>query len=278
MRNFELESPGGEATAFLKWAGGKARLVPFIMRRAPSSFRTYIEPFMGSASVFFALRRQIGRFAAILADTNMELVTTYVAVRDAVDSVLAVLQEHKNTPDYYYLLRALEPETLSPPERAARLIYLNKTCFNGLYRVNRSGKFNVPFGRYERPRFYDPDRLRAASAALKGVEIIRADFRGLANAPGKGDFAYCDPPYVPLTLTANFTSYADTPFASEEQIALARMAAQWRETGASVVLSNSDTPIVRDLYRDWHMDPLQVARPINSKGDRRGTVGELLIY
>ncbi len=261
---------------FLKWAGGKRQLVRRILALAPASIETYYEPFVGGGAVFFALAAE-KRFArAVLGDANEELILCYGEIKRDVEGVIAVLKEHRYDKDYYYDLRDRDLTSMAPTERAARLIYLNRCGYNGLYRVNRAGKFNVPFGRYTNPVICDVTRLRAAHAALRRTTLVSQDFERTLRTAKKGDFVYLDPPYVPLSATASFTAYAKKPFDLAEQ---ARLAKQLRGLGTrkvAALLSNSDCSETRALYPSYR-EAVPVRRAINSVASGRGAVGELLV-
>ncbi|HVZ35597.1 MAG TPA: Dam family site-specific DNA-(adenine-N6)-methyltransferase [Polyangiaceae bacterium] len=267
----------------LKWAGGKARLVPAILARLPSRIGTYHEPFVGGAAVFFALAGERRFRRAVLSDLNRDLVDVYRGVQSDVERVIRRLEEYRKRHDRetYYETRALDPSQLDLVERAARLIYLNKTGYNGLYRVNRAGQFNVPFGRYENPPICDAERLRAAAQALapRRVSLEVADFDAVTERARRGDAVYLDPPYVPLSTTANFTAYHSEAFGKEAHQRLAETLAQLTRSRVSAVLSNSDTRWTRRLYdRElFQIDRVLVTRPINSKAIARGNVAELLV-
>jgi DNA adenine methylase len=276
------------AGPFLKWAGGKSQLLkqyePFFPQRPA---RTYHEPFLGSGAIFFHLRTQklFERFT--LADYNPELVNCYRVVRDQLEDLLTRLEEHRaaHSEDHYYAVRDQDrrPDWSNTPavERAARMIYLNRTCYNGLWRVNSQGYFNVPMGRYKNPDIANRQRLEAASRALKGVEIETRDFEMVIKFAKPDDFVYFDPPYVPLSATANFTSYSvdnfGDSFGEYEQRKLALVFAELDRRGCQLMLSNSDTPLVRDLYEGFRIEPIRARRAISSKGLERGPVGEVLV-
>lgn len=263
----------------MKWAGGKAQLLPEIVARVPASFGAYHEPFIGGGAVFFALAagQRLG-CGAFLSDVNPNLVDTWVAIRDKVRGVIAALGSHVNDEDYFYRVRALEPGTLSAAERAARVIFLNKTAFNGLYRENASGRFNVPFGFYANPTLCDAPNLRAVSKALRGVSIETRDFRSVLDRAKAGDFVYFDPPYVPLSATASFTAYSrGGGFGPDEQTALRDVFATLASRGVHVLLSNSDVPFVRALYAGFRIAQVWARRPINSNPNARGAVAEVLV-
>ena len=206
------------AAPFLKWVGGKTSLLPELLKHVPPRLRGYHEPFVGGGALFFAVRPR----RASLSDHNAELVHTYRTVRDDVYGVLDALARHVYERAHFEQVRALDPQRLEPAARAARFIYLNKTCFNGLWRVNRAGRFNVPIGRYKNPRFNDPSTLITASHALQGVSIERAPFEESLARAAPGDFVYLDPPYDPLSETASFAGYTADGFGWDDQKRLAR--------------------------------------------------------
>lgn len=259
----------------LKWAGGKRQLAVAILSRLPERIDTYYEPFVGGGAVFFALAAE-GRFErAVLSDRNADLVSVYRAVQSDVEAVIEALRGMRHSEAEYYKIRAARPR--SAARRAARIIYLNKTGYNGLYRVNRAGQFNVPFGRYENPKICDEDNLRAASRALSNVEITVDDFGKVAERAKLGDAVYFDPPYVPVSRTASFASYHNEPFGSREHQRLAELFGALSARGVSVVLSNSDTPETRNLYHPYGFELVSARRAINSNAKRRGPVTELLV-
>jgi len=265
------------AAPFLKWAGGKGRLLkqygPYFPPR--NEIRHYYEPFIGGAAVFFHIQPQ----AATLSDINKKLVDVYQIVQQNVELLIPLLKEHKNEKEYFYRVRSLNPADLSPLEQAARLIFLNKTCYNGLYRENRGGRFNVPFGRYKNPKICDEQRLRTASAVLQGINLQEAEFDQAVSNAKPGDFIYLDPPYAPISATSNFTSYNRYNFLAADQRRLADTVHDLTARGCSVMLSNSSAPLVYELYGDrgYHLIKVKSRRNINSNADRRGLVTELLI-
>ncbi len=270
--------PFGSAQAkpFLKWAGGKGRLIPQYQPFLPKEFDTYYEPFLGGGALFFHLQPQ----RAVLSDINPELVNVYICVRDRVDDLIHHLEHHaaNHSHDYYYQMRSSKPDTSI--ERAARLLYLNKTCFNGLYRVNAQGQFNVPIGRYKNPKIYDPNLLRAASEALQSATIIQRSFdQVLDSAVSSQDFIYFDPPYQPLSLTSNFTSYSRDAFTANHQMQLRDVFSQLAQQKVPAMLSNSDCPFIRELYKSFaiHTHTIQAARSINANATKRGKINEVLI-
>jgi DNA adenine methylase len=260
---------------FLKWAGGKRQLLSEILPQIPQSRGTYHEPFLGGGALFFKLQPE----RAVLADLNERLVRTYRAVRDDVESVILALQECKNDKDFYLRTRARDIDAASNVELAAWFIFLNKTGFNGLYRVNKKGKFNVPFGAYKNPLICDVDNLRACSQALAGVKILHTDFRHVEEMTEPGDFVYFDPPYVPLSATASFTSYTRDGFTIEDQTELRDIAKALKHKRVHVLLSNSSTAVVHELYAEgFERKEVYATRAINSDGAKRGKVAEALIW
>jgi DNA adenine methylase len=247
------------------------------MRVVPPAIGTYYEPFVGAGALFFALAAARKFKRAVIADTNSDLIDCYLAVRDQLNDVIDELRRYRYERDAYYAVRALDPEKLSPAERAARVIYLNRCGYNGLYRVNSAGHFNVPFGRHRSVLICDVDRLQAASAALQGVDIRRQDFDATVTDARPGDFVYLDPPYVPLSRTSSFTAYAQGRFGAEEQSRLAATLRRLGAAGVATVLSNSDCPTTRKLYRHLPRQKIAVRRAINSVATARGPVAELLV-
>ncbi len=264
---------------FLKWAGGKTQLADALLRRRPARFQTYHEPFVGSGAIFFRLYREGQLQDAILSDVNAELIDAYRAIRDHVLEVIDILSKLPHSKEFYYEIRSKDPWSLSLPERAARMIYLNKTGYNGLYRVNRQGRFNVPFGRYKSPAYLDRENLLAASQALQHVEILCAPFDTVAERAEPGDWVYFDPPYVPVSQTANFTSYYANGFTLQDQERLRDVCIALSQKEVYVMVSNSDAALVRSLYASpyFTVDKVQANRAINSNGAKRGKITELVI-
>jgi DNA adenine methylase len=263
----------------LKWAGGKTRLLAELSRRLPPEFGTYHEPFLGGGALFFHMvaARRIGH--AILSDINAALVETYLGVRDELEEVLGHLREHagQHDRDHYYRTRDENPGEGGRAAQAARFIYLNRTCYNGLYRESRSGRFNVPMGRYANPNICNEELLRSASAALASAEIVCAPFSTATRRALAGDLVYMDPPYQPLTSTASFTTYHRGGFGEPEQQHLGRVFRELAGRGVQVLLSNSDTDLVRRIYAGLPQEQVLVARPINSRAGGRGAVAELIV-
>lgn len=265
------------ARPFLKWAGGKGRLLSQYEAYFPASCDTYYEPFVGGGAVFFHLANRMQR--AVLGDINPELVNVYRWVRDAPKALMAKLDHHKrhHCPDYYYHVRQQHHLPL-PLDRAARLIYLNKSCYNGLYRENSQGHFNVPVGRYKNPGICDPDLLRAASVALQRTQIVELPFTDILHQSlTPQDFVYLDPPYHPLSATSHFTSYSRYGFGPADQERLAQVFRQLADRGVRVMLSNSDCEFIRTLYDGFPIHAIQATRMINTNAERRGKISELLI-
>jgi DNA adenine methylase len=255
----------------VKWAGGKQALLPRLLEHFPSDFGTYYEPFLGGASVALAVAAP----RAVLSDANAWLIETYLAIRDDWRSVARVLDELPNTKDDFLAIRAAELEGLDAATRAAHFVYLNKTCFRGLFRVNRAGRFNVPYGAYQR-RYYDPENLAAVSAALAGAELRTGDYAVAVATATEGDFVYFDPPYWKLGGHADFNRYTAGQFRAEDQEQLAELCRDLHARGVRWALSNSDTDFVRELYAGFRMEPIAARREINLKSGSRD-VRELLI-
>ena len=281
--------PARRAAPFLKWAGGKGRLLSQLEPMLPPRFRRYIEPFAGGGAVFFhlhALERL--RRGAVLSDRNAELIGCYRVVQD--EAGLAELIErlgehagHAMDRDYYYAVRAWDRkadfiESRSTVERAARTVFLNHTCYNGLYRLNRKGQFNVPYGKWARPpSLCDEDNLWACHRALQGVELCEEDFEHCLERAQRGDFVYLDPPYHPLSRTASFTTYTGFEFRESHQRRLAELYRALDARGCLLMLTNSATPLIRRLYDGFRIETTLAARAISCKGKGRGKVEELVV-
>ena len=235
------------ASPFVKWAGGKRRLVPAILSAGPRSFLRYLEPFVGGGAVALALAHP----TMLLNDANSELINTYRVVRGDVDSLMQLLDQYRtrHSESYYYEIRQQNSDLLSPLEQAARLIYLNKTCFNGLYRVNRAGQFNVPYGQNVAPTLYEETKLRRSSEALRGAELFTGDYRSFLDEHARaGDFIYLDPPYVPVGKYSDFKRYTKEQFRGDNQEELAQLYNNLIERGCYPLISNSWT--AHELYAD----------------------------
>jgi len=272
---FDFNNTRVKVKPFIKWAGGKSQLLPEMSKLFPpkTQINRYFEPFLGGGAVFFYLQHP----KSFLSDTNKNLVELYDVVKNNVEDLIKALKKHKNERDYFYEVRAQKSGELSQVERAARLIFLNKTCFNGLYRENSKGEFNVPFGKYKNPTICDEEGLRSASLALKRVKITRSEFHSVLSQAKTTDFIYFDPPYHPLNKTSNFTSYTAGGFGEKEQRDLAEVYKELAERGCFVMLSNSDTPLIRELYKEFSIHEIQASRAINSKAEGRGKITELLV-
>lgn len=277
-RALERRAPLRAPSPFLKWVGGKGRLLEQLLPLLPpgAELMRHVEPFVGGGAMFFA--RQPAR--ALLCDVNPALIDTYLAVRDEVEAVIAALQPlaHAHGGGTYYGVRErYNAKRGARAERAAMFVYLNKTCFNGLHRVNRKGEFNVPEGRYKSPRVLDAEGLRAASAVLAGADIVRTGFEALLARARPGDFVYLDPPYEPVSRTSNFTSYAEEGFAQSDQVRLRDVFAELDRRGCKLMLSNSEVPFIRDLYARWRIDVISAARAISCDPTKRGPVPEIVV-
>lgn len=268
---------------FLKWAGGKTQLLKQFDRLFPMRYNRYYEPFVGSGAVFFHLLPS----EAILSDSNPNLIAVYQHIKCHVEELIAFLYDlrsryHGMSPQEqeqeYYRIRELYNNTPSGAlEKAAFLIFLNKTGYNGLYRESKRGGYNVPFGRYDNPAIFDEANLRAVSQALQPVTLLDTDFSSVVDTAQEGDFVYFDPPYVPLTKTASFTSYTMGEFSLEQQSKLADVVQHLACKGVQVMISNSSNNLVRELYSSWYVHEVKASRAVNSKPDLRGKITELVI-
>jgi len=266
---------------FLKWAGGKGGLLLELTARveAAGEFRQYHEPFVGGGALFFELyrRNSLGDEPALLSDSNQNLIDAYQGIKKDVQGIIDLLLKHKalHSKDYYYQIRAEAPSDVL--WRAARIIYLNRTCYNGLYRENRQGQFNVPFGRYSNPRICDEANLRAVAKALRKTRIETRPFETVLDRAKPHDLVYFDPPYHPISKTASFTSYEKNGFDENAQRRLASVFKELNQRGVKVLLSNSMTPLVQDLYREFRLEKVWAGRSVNSRPDRRGKICEALV-
>lgn len=268
---------------FVKWVGGKRQLLKQFRDLGlypPENFdpitNTFFEPFVGGGAVFFDLLPE----TAYLSDLNNELVVTYNVIKNDVENLIKSLKKHKLDKEYFLKIRAQNPEKLSDLNTASRFIYLNRTCFNGMYRVNSKGGFNVPFGKYTNPLICDENNLRKASKALKNVEIKKQDYKEVLKKAKKGDFVYFDPPYYPVSKTASFTSYTSESFLDKEQIELRNTFVELHKRGCFVMLSNSDTPFINKIYSEpkgLRITKVQASRAINSDASKRGKITEVLV-
>lgn len=252
-----------QAKPIMKWAGGKTQMLGDIMPKIPQKYGKYIEPFIGGGALFFALSPD----KAIIADSNPELINMYRQVADNVESVISYLKKYKNTKEDFYEVRSLDWLKLKKEEAAARTIYLNKTCFNGLYRVNKKGQFNVPFGKYKAPNFCDEEALYAASDVLKKATITCGDYLSVLKEYAEpGDFIFLDPPYLPISEYSDFKRYTKEQFYEEDHVELAKEVKRLQELGCHVILTNSNHPLVHELYADYKIEVIQTKRYISCKG------------
>lgn len=270
---------------FVKWVGGKRQLLSQFRKLnlyPPEKFdakkNKYFEPFVGGGAVFFDLLPE----KAFLSDLNAELVMTYNVIKNDVESLIQLLKKHKYEKEYFLKVRAKNPKTFSEVEVASRFMYLNRTAFNGMYRVNSKGQFNVPFGKYNNPLICDANNLRKVSKALKNVEIKHQDYKAVLKKAKKGDFVYFDPPYYPVSKTASFTAYNTDVFLDKEQIELRDTFVALHKRGCFVMLSNSDTPFINKIYSELKDKKIKISkvragRAINSKGTGRGKITEVLV-
>ena len=255
-----------QAKPILKWAGGKTQMLGDLIPKVPTSYGRYIEPFFGGGAMFFALQPE----NAVIADSNPELINMYRQVADHVDEVINYLKKYENTSEMFYDVRSLEWTALPKAEAAARTIFLNKTCFNGLYRVNKQGQFNVPFGKYKNPKICDEEGLRAASEVLKKAEILCGDYLlVLEHYAQPGDFVFHDPPYLPISEYSDFKRYTKEQFYEEDHVELAKMVTTLHERGCYVILTNSNHPLVHELYAPFTIDVIQTKRHISCNGRTR---------
>ena len=274
-----IEHEPREAAPFVKWVGGKGRLLSQLRPLLPSGVERmrHVEPFVGGGAFFFSRRPR----RALLTDINPNLVATYTAIRDDVEGVIGGLRRlaGSHSKERYYQVRERynQGRRVSGSKRAAMFIYLNKTCFNGLHRVNRKGEFNVPMGAYKNPRILNEDGLHAASAALQGSDLRCASFDTLLENAKPVDFVYFDPPYEPVSETASFTSYARDGFSRDDQTRLRDVFRALDRRGCKLMLSNSDVPFIRGLYGDFNVETVAAPRAINCDATKRGKVSELVV-
>lgn len=269
---------------FVKWAGGKRQLIPILNENLPKTFGTYYEPFIGGGALLFHILAERDGQKCSISDLNSDLVLAYTTIRNRIDELIASLKNHekdyqKDSKSYYYSVRESNPR--SEIEKTSRLLFLNRTCFNGLYRVNSKGKFNVPLGRYTNPNIVNEDNLRSVSAILQAskVSIKCRDFEAVLRDAKKGDLVYFDPPYQPVSDTANFTSYTNKDFTDSDLERLADLCNKLDSKGCKVLLSNSDSKQVSDMFsgKPWNVNKIQANRSINSNSKKRTGHFELLI-
>lgn len=274
MKNNPLVSP------VVKWVGGKRQLLQDILKHIPDRYSTYYEPFVGGGAVLFHLQPE----KIVINDINEELMSVYNVICNNVEELIEDLKKHKNESDYFYKIRELDRDRekyaqLNNIGRASRIIYLNKTCYNGLFRVNRQGEFNTPFGRYKNPNIVNEATLRAVNNYFNKAKVTLkcGDFEEAVKGIRKGSFVCFDPPYDPVSDSANFTGYDKGGFDKDEQIRLKKLCDKLNNRGVKFLLSNSSTEFILDLYKDYNITIVKAKRSINSKGDGRGDVNEVLV-
>ena len=272
-----LEKSQQETYPIVKWVGGKRQLMFELLKNMPENYNRYFEPFIGGGALFFELQP----VNAYISDMNEELINLYQVVRDNVDELVADLQKHDISKEYFMEIRNIdrteEYKNWSNIQKASRFIYLNRTCFNGMYRVNSKGEFNVPFGHYKNPRIVDENNLINCSNLLQKTEIKHADFSEILKKVKKGDFVYFDPPYVPLSETSSFTSYTKDGFDMDMQFKLRDVCDELDSMGVKFLLSNSDTKLVNELYENYNIKKVFASRQINANADGRGKITEVLV-
>lgn len=272
-----LEKLQQETYPIVKWVGGKRQLMFELLKNMPENYNRYFEPFIGGGALFFELQPD----NAYISDMNEELINLYQVVRDNVDELINDLQKHDISKEYFMKIRNIdrteEYQNWSDIKKASRFIYLNRTCFNGMYRVNSKGEFNVPFGHYKNPRILDENNLINCSHLLQRTEIKQADFSEILKKVKKGDFVYFDPPYVPLSETSSFTSYTKDGFDIDVQFKLRDVCDELDFMGVKFLLSNSDTKLVNELYENYNIKKVFASRQINANADGRGKITEVLV-
>lgn len=272
-----LEKLQQETYPIVKWVGGKRQLMFELLKNMPENYNRYFEPFIGGGALFFELQPD----NAYISDMNEELINLYQVVRDNVGELITDLQKHDISKEYFMEIRNIdrteEYENWSDVKKASRFIYLNRTCFNGMYRVNSKGEFNVPFGHYKNPRILDENNLINCSNLLRRTEIKHADFSEILKKVKKGDFVYFDPPYVPLSETSSFTSYTKDGFDIDMQFKLRDVCDELDSMGVKFLLSNSDTKLVNELYENYNIKKVFASRQINANADGRGKITEVLV-
>ena len=264
----------------VKWVGGKRQILDQITKYVPETFSTYYEPFLGGGAVLFELQPK----KAVVNDINNELMNIYEVIRDNVEELIEDLKKHRNEEDYFYKVRELDRDKqrynkMTPVEKASRIIFLNKTCYNGLFRVNKAGEYNAPFGNYKNPNIVNETTLMAVSSYFNKVKIrfTCQDFAEVLKRSRKGAFVYLDPPYDPVSETASFTGYDKGGFDRDEQVRLKKTCDKLNKKGVKFLLSNSATDFIKDLYKDYKIEVIQAKRAINSRADKRGEVDEVLV-
>lgn len=265
------------ARPFIKWVGGKRQLITQLLDRIPATYDRYFEPMVGGGALFFALSPKV----ATIADINEELINAYRVIQHDVKSLISDLKHHRHDEEYFYEIRNKDRlssyKRWSPVRRAGRLIYLNKTCYNGLYRVNSKGHFNTPFGDYKNPKIVDEKNLSLCHYALQGIQIELAPFASVLRLAGRNDFVYFDPPYAPLSATSNFLQYSKDGFTNEMQIELRDVCQKLDKKGVKFMLSNSSAPAILEMYSNFRIEFVDAKRHINSVASKRGYVKEIIV-
>lgn len=265
----------------VKWVGGKRQLLNYITPLLPKNFSTYVEPFVGGGAVLFNIQPK----KAIINDYNAELINVYNVIKNNPDELISLLQEHEklNSQEYFYQIRSLDRSdtyySMSSIDKAARIIYLNKTCFNGLFRVNQAGQFNSPYGKYKNPNIVNRPLVLAMSKYFNNndIRIMNGDYKEALKNLRRGAFVYFDPPYMPISSSSSFTGYTENGFGKQQQIELKEECDKLNGRGIKFLLSNSDHPLIRELYKDYEIIVVKAKRSINSKGNKRGEINEVLI-
>ena len=273
----ELEQLKQETYPIVKWVGGKRQLMFELLKNMPQNYNRYFEPFIGGGALFFELQLD----NAYISDMNEELINLYQVVRDNVDELITDLKKHDISKEYFMEIRNIDRtedyKNWSSVQKASRFIYLNRTCFNGMYRVNSKGEFNVPFGHYKNPRIVDENNLINCSNLLQRTEIRHADFSEILTKVQESDFVYFDPPYVPLNETSSFTSYTKDGFDIDMQLKLRDVCDELDSIGVKFLLSNTDTKLVNELYENYNIKKVFASRQINANADGRGKITEVLV-
>lgn len=269
----------GDSLSFIKWAGGKKQLLSQFKDFFPKYIERYFEPFVGGGAVAFHILKKYQPKKVYLSDINEELINCYNIIKNNPQELIQLLSEYRknHSKEFYYQIREQDPKLLSSLNNAARFIYLNKTCFNGLYRVNSSGKFNVPMGSYKNPSIYDESELMEISKILKKTNLRVIPFNEIIKSVKKDDFIYFDPPYHPLNNKNSFTTYTKGSFRAEDQKKLAELYKELDKKGCKVMLSNSDTEFIKELYSKYNINLVKASRMINCDGSKRGKINELVI-
>lgn len=267
-------------TPVVKWVGGKRQILDKIIKYVPKNFTTYHEPFIGGGAVLFGIQPN----KAVVNDINGDLINLYQIIKDSVEDLIQDLRKHKNEEEYFYLVRELDRDKekygqLTPVAKASRVIFLNKTCYNGLFRVNRAGEFNSPFGNYKNPNIVNEITLKAVSKYFNKANIIfnNKDYEEVLMSVRKGSFVYLDPPYDPISDTASFTGYDKGGFDRDEQTRLKRVCDRLNEKGINFLISNSATEFIFELYKNYKIEIIQAKRTINSNPNKRGEIDEVLV-